>query len=230
MGQAKPDRLSRIAHGIDCALSWLRWPTAVFLLLVLIPTVRACAWLLGEIVKSPWPILPFAGGLGLYLVFWTLFIRHWRTTWLSTLEHELTHALFAVVTFHRVVGIRTTWRSGGHVRYLGAGNWLITLAPYFFPTVCMLLLPVFLLVPFLESRAGDAVLGAAFAYHVTSTIRETHLGQSDLHKAGFLFCGMVLPGLILLTHGLVLAWCHSGHTGLVSFLRVVGTNLRSLFS
>ncbi|MDA0590671.1 MAG: M50 family metallopeptidase [Planctomycetota bacterium] len=228
MRQALQGRLSRIAGGIDTALKWLRWPSALFLLLVLIPTLSACVSLLGEIVKTPEPILPFAGGLGLYLVFWTLSIRQWRTTWLSTLEHELTHALFAMLTFHRVVGIRTTWRNGGHVRYLGTGNWLITLAPYFFPTVCMLLLPLFILVPFLETPIGDAVLGAAFAYHVTSTIRETHRGQSDLHKAGFLFCLMVLPGLNLLTHGLVLAWCHGGNAGLVSFVRLVGANLRSL--
>jgi hypothetical protein len=229
MGQTKSGRLNSIAGGIDSALRWLRWPLAVLLLLVLIPTLSACVSLLVGIVKAPEPIYPFAGGLGIYLVFWTFLIRHWRTTWLSTLEHELTHALFAMLTFHRVVGIRTTWRSGGHVRYLGTGNWLITLAPYFFPTVCMLLLPVFMLLPVLESRAGDALLGAGFAYHVTSTIRETHLGQSDLHKAGFLFCLLVLPGLNLLTHGLVVAWCHGGHAGLVSFLRLVGANLRSLY-
>jgi hypothetical protein len=229
MRQATQGRISRIANGIDCALSWLRWPSAVFLLLVLLPTVSACVSLLGEIVKSPEPILPFAGGLVIYLACWALFIRHWRTTWLSTLEHELTHALFAVLTFHRVVGIRTTWSNGGHIRYVGTGNWLITLAPYFFPTVCMLLLPVFMLAPLLENPVGDAILGAAFAYHVTSTFRETHLGQSDLQRVGFLFSIMVLPGLNLLAHGIVLAWCHNGNSGLVSFMRHVGANLRELF-
>lgn len=230
MGKARPGRLSRVADWIDSVLHWFRWPSAVFLLLLLFPVLTACTSLLIEIAKAPEPILPFAGGLGIYLVWWTLFIRHWRTTWLSTLEHELTHALFAVLTCHRVVGIRTTWRSGGHVRYVGKGNWLVTLAPYFFPTVCMILLPVFVFVPFLQTRIGDAVLGAAFAYHVTSTIRETHLGQSDLHKSGFLFCLMVLPGLNLLLHGLVLAWCHGGNAGLVNFLQLTGLNLQGLFS
>lgn len=230
MGNAFSGRLSRVADGIDSVLLWLRWPTAVFLLLLFLPVLNACVSLLVAIVKSPEPIIPFAAGLGIYLVLWALSIRHWRTTWLSTLEHELTHALFAVLTCHRVVGIRTTWRSGGHVKYVGKGNWLVTLAPYFFPTVCLLLLPVFLLVPVLESRVGDAVLGAAFAYHVTSTIRETHLGQSDLHKSGLLFCLLVLPSLNLLSHGTVVAWCHGGNAGLASFVRLVGANLWSLFS
>lgn len=230
MDQTVGGRLGRIADGIDTVVLSLRWPAAVLLLLAFLPTASACNSLLVAIVKSPAPIWPFATGLGIYLAAWTLLIRHWRTTWLSTLEHELTHALFALLTFHRVVGIRTTWRSGGHIRYIGKGNWLITLAPYFFPTICLLVLPVFALLPVLETQIGDAILGAAFAYHVTSTIRETHLGQSDLRKAGHLFSLMVLPALNLVTHGIVLAWCHGGNAGLLSFLRLIGANLRHLFS
>lgn len=219
-----------MASAIDTTLQRLRWPIAVLVLLGLLPAASACVSLLMEIVRSPAPILPFAGGLGLYLVLWTLFIRYWRITWLSTLEHELTHALFAVLTFHRVVDIRTSWHSGGHIRYLGRGNWLITLAPYFFPTICLLILPFFALMPDQVTHFADAVLGAAFAYHITSTIRETHLGQSDLKKAGYLFSLMVIPGLTLVTHGLVMAWCHGGNHSVTRFLKLIAVNLQRLLS
>ena len=56
------------------------------------------------------------------------------------------------------------------------------------------------------------------------------MGQTDLKKAGYLFSLMALPGLILVTHGLVLALCHGGNRGLVSFLMLVWLNLERLFS
>ena len=219
----------RTADGIDNALQLLRWPVALLLPVTIVPTAGACLSLVQSMVFAPGPILPFSVGLLAYLALWIATIRRWRTTWLSTLEHELTHALFALLTFHPVVEIRTTWRSGGQMRYRGKGNWLITLSPYFFPTICMLLLSVLALVPVLFSQTGEVLVGAAFGYHLTSTVRETHAGQSDLREAGYLFSLLVLPGLFLLTHGVVLAWCYGGNVGLAGFLRLVWKNLNSLF-
>ena len=68
-----------------------------------------------------------------YVVVWWCFFRRSRFTLILTLEHEITHALFAIVTFHRVTGLRATAFRGGQVRFVGEGNWLITVAPYFFP-------------------------------------------------------------------------------------------------
>jgi hypothetical protein len=195
-----------------------------------LPTAGACVSLVRTIAFAPRPVLPFTVGLLVYLAVWIVTVRHWRTTWLSTLEHELTHALFAVLTFHPVVDIRTTWHSGGSMRFRGQGNWLITLSPYFFPTVCMLLLPLLALIPAQSTGTGEALLGAAFGYHLTSTVRETHPGQSDLRQAGYLFSLLVLPGLFLLTHGVVIAWCYGGNAGLLRFLQAVGENLNSLFA
>ena len=228
--QTRSSRFVTIADGIDRFFHWTRWPIAVLLVLLILPAASACLSLLTAIVKAPKPIMPFAGGMCLYLMIWTIILRHWRATWVSTLEHELTHALFAILTFHRVVDIRTTWRSGGHIRYLGRGNWLITLSPYFFPTICLIVLPLFAFLPARATHVANAVIGAAFGFHLTSTIRETHLGQTDLKKAGYLFSLMALPGLILVTHGLVLALCHGGNRGLVSFLMLVWLNLERLFS
>ena len=55
--------------------------------------------------------------------------------WFSTLEHELTHAIFAILSLNRVTGLNATGREGGVTHYQGYGNWVITLAPYFVPTV-----------------------------------------------------------------------------------------------
>jgi len=135
------------------------------------------------------------------------------------LEHELTHALFAIVTFHKVTGLRATWRSGGHMTYQGAGNWLITVAPYFFPTICLFILAASVLLPDSFHTPVGGLMGVAIGYHVTSTYRETHAGQSDLKKAGWPFCLLFLPTANIISYGILLSFCHGGTSAMLSFLK-----------
>ncbi|MFP6764681.1 MAG: hypothetical protein VB858_13730, partial [Planctomycetaceae bacterium] len=80
----------RTADWIDNVLQLLRWPVALLLLLMFLPTAGACVSLVRTIAFAPRPVLPFTVGLLVYLAVWIVTVRHWRTTWLSTLEHELT--------------------------------------------------------------------------------------------------------------------------------------------
>ena len=42
--------------------------------------------------------------------------------------------LAAILTFHKPKGMSIEQDKGGSFTYEGKGNWLITIAPYFFPT------------------------------------------------------------------------------------------------
>ena len=154
--------------------------------------------------------LPAAAGFAAYALVWALLLRHTRITWLSTLEHELTHCVFAWATFNRVTALRATLSSGGHMRYQGTQNWLISVAPYFFPTATVALLLARPFVPPGREVWVMALVGASVAYHVFSTWAETHHAQTDLQEAGFLFCWLWLPGANLLAFTLVFAWGVSG--------------------
>lgn len=228
MSQSKPTFFARVADRIDVALLWLKWPCAVLSIVLLYPAVQACFGVVLSCLRDPKPIVPFVIGAAVYVALWLWLIRWWRTTWLSTLEHELTHALFAVLTGHRVVGLKTTWKDGGHMRYLGRGNWIVTLAPYFFPTVCWALMLVYLIVPVIPWKVAHGLNGLAFAYHVTSTMRETHAGQSDLKRAGFLFSFALLPTANLVCNGLVVAFSYGGPQGALSFLENIVIVTRKL--
>ncbi|NQV28166.1 MAG: M50 family metallopeptidase [Rhodopirellula sp.] len=217
-----------ISDRIDRFVGWLKWPVAVVALVVLVPSLLASFELLVTCGRHPETILPFIGGAGLYLLAWLWTIRRWRTTLLSTFEHEFTHALFAILTLHRVTELKATWSRGGHVRIIGLGNWLITVAPYFFPTVCFFLIPLFRLLTFVPSNFADAIIGAAFIYHITSTMRETHGGQTDLKLVGYLFSTMFLPTAILVSHGTVLAFAWDGMKGISIFWSDIATHLQSL--
>ena len=210
----------RVADRIDLLLALVKWPVAIAGLLA-VPGLLAGAWaVLKAIAADPTPVLLLAAGAALYLVLWHRWLRYSRTSWLLTLEHELTHALFAVLTFHKVIELKVTMRRGGYVRYLGRGNWLISLAPYFFPTAPLVCALVGAFLPAEWLRAAAVVLGASFAYHVTSTLRETHPGQSDLAQAGHLFSLLFLPVANLATLGSLLAVAHGGTAGLSLFWEV----------
>ena len=217
-----------VSDRLDRFVDWFKWPVAIAALLLLVPSALASFDLVVTCVQNPKTILPFVGGAGLYLLVWAGTIRRWRASLLSTFEHEFTHALFAILTLHRVTELKATWSRGGHVRIIGLGNWLITVAPYFFPTVCFVLIPLFRLLTFVPSHIADGIVGAAFAYHLTSTMRETHGGQTDLKLVGYLFSTMFLPTANLVSHGTVLAFAWGGLTGIRIFWSTIGGHLQSL--
>lgn len=202
----------------DRTLAVLKWPLGVASLLTLpliataYGTLPALAW--DHPVRSLFLLL----GVATY----ALFARwHQRFPLLgsfgATLEHEVTHALFAWATFHRVEGLRATWFRGGSIRYSGPGNWLITVAPYFFPTSCLAAAVLGLLTPSLFQPLASWLMGVAAAFHVVTTVRETHRAQPDLKSAGWSFCLLFLPGANLLALGLTLAYALAGLSGMASF-------------
>ena len=186
---------------IDRFIEFCKWPIGVFLLLALPFLVSTVPTILVQTLHQDF--MPFWGGLLGYLLLWNLIFR--RTgSFLPTLEHESIHALFAVLTGHRIVDFKVRWSTGGHVGYVGGkGNWLITLSPYFFPLLLILLMIV-LSVWSIEPEIRGVLLGMFFAFELVSTWRQIHRKQPDLQKVGWLYCAVFLPSALLLVYGSVL--------------------------
>ncbi len=192
---------------LDRILAILKWPVAIIGLVFLPGLVSALVEVVRAIARQPEPCLAFLAGAGACAAIWYLLLRK-RTlgNFIVVLEHELTHALFAWLTFHRVVGFRATLRRGGHVRYTGRGNWLISIAPYFVPTLSIVAVAVLYWLPARHLAYGSAGLGATFAYHLLSTWSETHRHQTDLREVGLLFSAVFLVAANALVYGLILAF------------------------
>ena len=216
---------------IDRLIDWLKWPSAVVALLALPGSVGALLALVKRVLGQPVPILPFLGGIVVYILLWRFYRRRpIFGSFFSTFEHELTHAVFAWLTFHKVVGMRASSRRGGDVTIVGKGNWLITIAPYYFPTLCLLLGLLLALLPAEHLVWVNALMGATLAYHVTSTRRETHSSQPDLRKVGLPFAWMFLPAANIIALGGVLAFSHAGLAGLGTFLGDVFSKTQALIT
>ncbi len=212
--------LRTLPAGADRLLGVLKWPVALASVILAPATGYALLQTALRLALDPAVMWPLFAGVAAYWVFWKLLFRRPALgSVFSTFEHELTHAVFALATFHRVVGMRLTWRDGGHVRYVGGtGNWLITIAPYWFNTFSVAVIITHLLLPDWGLVWVRAALGATVSYHAISTFRETHRDQNDLHSVGFPFAFAFLPAANFVSYGATLAYAGDGLPGLTDFL------------
>jgi hypothetical protein len=218
---------------INSSLRLLKWPIAISAVLALPGLLLASVDLGREIADHRENVDPFLIGLTAYLVAWFVFLRERSlrdSSFWSTLEHELTHILFTLISFGKVRGLNATDRQGGYIHHLGGGNWLIAISPYFFPTLS---LPVILLMPALDGDAqqiATGILGVTAAYHITSTHQEAHRQQTDLHYTGFRFAWCFLPAANFLSYGLILAMASSGMGGMNDYVANCWNESQALFS
>jgi len=204
---------------INTILKLLKWPVALSSLLMLPGALWALVDELQSVAAGYEQMQHFLMGVGGYVVaWWLLFRKPGFGSVLSTLEHELTHSVFALATLHPVTALKTSWDEGGHMRFRGEGNWLISVSPYFFPTMSVFVMVAMVFVDPAHQDVASAVLGATVAYHVTSTWAETHWQQTDLSEVGFPFAFLFLPGANLVTYGLILSMARGSSGGGKAFL------------
>ncbi len=124
--------------------------------------------------------------------------------------HELTHALWVWMMGGRVSRFRVS-RDGGHI-LTDKNNFLIALAPYFFPLYSILVLALYGTVGLFVNvqpygRLLYALVGATWAFHLTFTCWMIPKNQTDLSDHGTVFSLVViyLINLLLLSAMLILA-------------------------
>lgn len=209
-----------IAQRIDQILHWLKWPVAFTATAALPFAIWSMLRLLWDVLQAPHRILPFAIGVVSFWFLWkSWFARRSLGNWSIQFEHEVTHLLFAWLTWHRVVGFRASLAKGSHVKIQGTSNWLITSAPYFFPTLAVALWIVSWLLPIRFLPWTSLVLGFAVGYHWVSTIKETHREQDDLQQLSWRFCWLFLPTANLLMLGWMVAYSFDGTAGITTFVQ-----------
>jgi len=118
-----------------------------------------------------------------------------KPMWVYVVGHELTHAVWTWFFGGKVKKFKAT-SEGGHV-IVTKNNFVIALAPYFFPLYAVLLVMLFLIGNFIWHWARyitwfHLLLGAAYAFHLTLTWHILKTRQSDITSQGYLFSGVVI--------------------------------------
>ncbi|MCY2974461.1 MAG: hypothetical protein NTW52_07305 [Planctomycetota bacterium] len=104
------------------------------------------------------------------------------------------------------------------VEFPSSSNWLIQIAPYFFPTAAGILWIAAIFIPLGFLGWTTIALGLATGFHVTSTIIEIRTDRDELQQLGWRFCWMFLPAANLMVLGCLLSFSQEGFTGIFDFL------------
>ena len=184
-------------------IEMLKWPAALFMLVTLPALFQSLSWFK---FGQPKYLVMFAGFF-IYFISRTMADASVKAS-MQIIAHELTHAFFAVLTLHKVKHIKAEGDdSGGSMSFEGEGNWLIIIAPYFFPLFAfffMLAVPLF--GQYANRLIMNGLMGYFIAYHVDTVASQIHEKQTDLPKVSYKFCFLFLPGANLWMIGMMLAF------------------------
>ena len=204
---------------IDKILEILKWPVALFLLFSLPALVKTIDYFDFKNLKH----LVMFGGILMFFVSKTMMDSSVRTS-IEVLAHEVTHAFWAMLTFHKVKGIRLNPDdSGGSMSFDGKGNWLIIISPYFFPLIGIITMITITVYQFFAPMNIfiHVVFGYVIGYHIDTVCSQIHEKQTDLPKVGYYFCVVFLPAANLWTLGNMIAFNTKGWDGVWAYNKLV---------
>ncbi len=216
-------RLKIGRYYINQFMKLIKWPVAVMMLLVVPAAMQSFHRYYVIRDQLNWHnLIYFAVGMAFFAAVRVFVIM--RRGAAGTMEHEITHLLFALLTLHPVNGMEVKDAGGGSMSFTGEGNWLIAIAPYFFPLTAFTMMFFSIAVQHIIGYAPDWVfvaMGAAVSYNLFSFAEQLHPGQTDFKVAGYLFSICFLPGANCLAFGTLFSFVERGFNGIVFFYRLL---------
>jgi len=185
---------------------WVKMLIAVLLLPVCVGAAMTLGQVMGACGGADLTLVPVLAGAACWVAIYLLLPK---PMWIYVFGHELTHALWVWLFDGRVKKFKAS-SEGGHV-IVDKTNFLIALAPYFFPIYAGLVVALFAVGDLIWNWQSYLVwfhllVGAAYAFHVTLTAQVLKTRQSDITGQGYLFSAVVifLGNILVLLAGLPL--------------------------
>lgn len=185
---------------------WAKFIIAILLLPVCIGAGSALWMVIRSSGSADATWVPLLAGAACWAAIYLLLPK---PMWIYVFGHELTHAVWTWLCGGKVKRFKAS-SSGGHV-VISKSNFLIALAPYFFPLYAVLVVLLFLAGHLIWNWQHFLVwfhllLGAAYAFHVSLTFHVLQTKQTDITGQGYLFSAVVifLGNVIVLLFGIPL--------------------------
>ena len=169
---------------------WIKLIIAILLLpicggaaMALLKVLHACGS-----ADTTW--IPLLAGAACWIV---IFFLLPKPMWIYVFGHELTHVLWTWLFGGQVKQMKVTSK-GGHV-IISKTNFVIALAPYFFPLYVVLVVGMFALGHFIWGWHlvwFHLCVGAAYAFHLTLTFHVLQTRQTDITSQGYLFSAVTI--------------------------------------
>ena len=196
-----------------------KWPIAVYMLLSFPAYIQSQAYFRFANIQY----IALFGGFFLFFISRSMMDSSVKAN-MEIMAHEFTHAFFAILTLHKIKKIQIEGdNSGGTIAFEGEGNWLIIIAPYFFPLFGMIYMIVMsIYTSFAPSNLIlNGVLGYFIGYHLDAVGSQIHEKQTDLPKVSYKFCVMFLPSANLWAIGSMLAFNTRGWEGVWTYMKLI---------
>ena len=171
---------------------WIKFIIAICLLPICAGAAKALWLVLRASYGADTVWVPLLAGAVCWVVIYALLPK---PMWVYVFSHELTHVIWTWMSGGRVKKMKVT-SDGGHV-ITSKTNFLITLAPYFFPLYAVLVVVVFAVGHLVFGWKNylvwfHLVVGTAYAFHVTLTWHVLKTRQSDVTSQGYLFSAVII--------------------------------------
>jgi len=171
---------------------WLKFILGVLLLPACIGAAHTLARVVSHSGRADTIWVALIAGAGCWLALFFLLPKPMR---LYVFGHEFTHALWTWLFGGRVKKFKASG-NGGYV-VVTKNNFLIALAPYFFPVYVALVIAAFAVGHLLWNWKNYVVfchllIGAAYAFHVTLTATILKTEQSDITSQGYVFSAVII--------------------------------------
>ena len=164
--------------------------------ILLLPICVVITLSIGDIIKALEPsssltdmpiVLALFAGFSLWIILYYILPRPVRT---YIIAHELTHALWATVMGADVCDLKIN-KDHGSVT-ISENNFLITLAPYFFPLYTILvIMSYYICAVFFDVQQYTmlwlGLVGLTWGFHFTFTIATLMQHQTDIQMYGYIF-------------------------------------------
>jgi hypothetical protein len=171
---------------------WAKMILAILLLPVCIGAGQTLWMVMRACGNADITLVPILAGAACWVVIYLLLPK---PMWIYVFGHELTHALWVWLFGGSVKNFKAT-PDGGHV-VVSKTNFLIALAPYFFPLYAAMVVALFAVGHLAWNWKNYLVwfhllVGAAYSFHVTLTSHILKTRQSDITSQGYLFSAVVI--------------------------------------
>ncbi len=137
----------------------------------------------------------FLSGFLIYFVLHFKKIFSQKTNYAYVLAHELTHAIFGIVSGNKVKKINVTNRNG-YVSFKGKVNIITAISPYIFPFYNLILAGLYLLFLYFKKDGffGPFLFlqGFFLSFHIINTIDAISFNQKDFKESGGRFASSVI--------------------------------------
>ena len=189
--------------------------SAILLILSISASFEFAGILKGFSISSKIELMFFIG----FIVYLIIHIVFYKPLFIHVMAHELTHILWAWIFGGKTKKLEVA--SGGGKVLINKSNFVISLAPYFFPLYTFIFLIIYAIakVKFLPVIAF--LIGVSLSFHIALTLYSLTHSQSDLTEDSNLFFSIVFIYFMnAVVIGLVLSMLSANITFLEFFTNI----------